>query len=234
MTDAVEILPLKLNLRLSARRREAQAQKTPGCFGSPALFESESEECSRCKFSESCRAVGIRERDDPDGNVLAMNRFYALPGVPRPLPSPVAAMALIILIRRYHFHKWQKSASLYARNDRARKRIQRSRTDPAAQLTAEYRKRVNLLRKAVRCIRGDKFLEQLRGREERLAKVWLAEALAQSGAAKKVSAAVVASRVREMTGLHYSRDQARADRQNIEKLERNPLVWGRFKKVAPS
>ncbi|MCP1535698.1 hypothetical protein [Methylorubrum extorquens] len=113
-------------------------------------------------------------------------------------------------------------------NGNEKKRDSRAnyKLSPEHEIAQEAGRRLKALIRAVKWRYGDKFLEQLAGREEELTLFWQSmrlAALQTSGRAP--SDHEIATKFSELSRKTYTRHQARARRGIVEKLQQRAGIW---------
>lgn len=197
-----------------ARRRHAQLAKAPGCFGSPSYRDDTCEACRNCRFNERCEATTTIY-----ASLLDENFGFSIPG-------PVMATEAI---RAHYLCKHNRSKRRGAATRRRHHVAKMS--DPVTMIDKECELRLRALKWAVTNTRGDKQVEQLRGREPDIALAWKARARAVLGHGEGASDAQVARMLVRLCPLRtYTRHHARTDRLLMQKLEKKVHVWARFKR----
>lgn len=94
------------------------------------------------------------------------------------------------------------------------------------EIAQEAGRRLKALIRAVKCRYGDKFLEQLVGREEELTLFWQSMRLAaMQTAGRAPSDQEIATKFSELSSKTYTRHQARARRGIVEKLQQRAGIW---------
>lgn len=214
--------------RVTYRRKDHK--KAPGCFGSPALLELDCAECRECRFAEGCLTVSNREKINlsKDGDRIRLRQIAAGEHPKAPPLEQEERSRLRTLVRSYHLRQHRISERVRKRRDRTKKQENRKSEDPVIKVRLEAQERRRMLLWAIKNIPHDRRLQQLRGRSEEVVSAWMARACALATLGERVSDAAVAKEFERMNSVAYSRHQARAHRQLIERLENDMRVWGRF------
>lgn len=107
--------------------------------------------------------------------------------------------------------------------------------DPVTIIDKECELRLRALKWAVTNTRGDKQVEQLRGREPDIVSAWKAQARSLLLHGEGTSDLQVARMLVMLCPMRtYTRHQARTDRLLIQKLEKKAHVWAKFKHKPPA
>ena len=137
------------------------------------------------------------------------------------------------LLRGHHLARFRKALERRRKRDKVYQQDKRANPSAEVLIEKERLERGSALRHAISRFGEDKFLQQLRGREDKIMAVWEAEQLAILAHGPIASAAQVAIAFNEMVGVEsLSRHQARTCQGHFRKLEQMPQAWKRF--VKPS
>lgn len=205
----------------------------PNCFGSEFLRNPASADCGPCKFSESCKKTIVDEIPLLETARNARKAHFRITGRDKlPPADPKRIEFLRNILRGHHLAKFRKARKQKRTKDKAYQ--QERRANPAAEtlIEKELQARLAALRYAVAWPGKNKYLQQLRGREEMIIAVWEAQQHARLVHGITASAAKVANAFNEMVGPDcLSTDQATTYQRHFKKLEQLPHAWKRFVKA---
>jgi len=197
----------------------------PNCFGSQSLHDPESADCRSCKFSEGCKKTIAEEITLLEASMTAVRTHL------KPSTDQAALNARLKFIRARHLRLFRKSLRKRRQKAVAYQHDRRAKRRAAALIEKELQDRLSTLRSAILHRQKDKFLQQLRGQEEKIVAVWEIEQRSRLADGSTCSAAQLANAFNQMIGVKdLSRHQARTYRSHFRKLEQSPHVWKRFVK----
>jgi hypothetical protein len=224
MSEFLDRVPLRSTSRKAGRF-------APNCFGSQFLHDPDSEDCGPCKFFEGCKTAVASEMPIIEVTREAHRSHFRRGKLPT--ADPIVRESLRKLLRGHHLAKFRRALKRRRNKDKTYQQKKRANRDVQKLIEKEYRDRRSALHDAIRQWRKDKFLQQLRGREDKIMAIWEAERLAVLACGPAPSAAQIASAFNETIGAEYlSRHQARAYQILFRKLEQRPHAWKRFVKFA--
>lgn len=217
-------------------------QGQPLCFGRMHSFDLQSEDCRSCRFSTTCEVTARENRRrykewfernsigiNDMGIVWRRDRMFPVKGVAAPPPpseGPTSENARKALdgLRAFWLKKSADSRRHELQGDRSYQAHRRANPTAADLIERYHNQRLRLLLQALGRPRLDKRLQQVRGREEELAKFWKIARTAAHNLGRAPSDAELAL-IAGKEGLHLSRHQVRGRRLLVADLEAPRGPW---------
>lgn len=224
-------------MRRNGSYRSPQKRRRPACFEIPKFFEAKSDDCKRCAFYDWCHKkydLAIAYLAEPGDVVLSDDGYGLLKQEDLPTEDKHGVLAII---RRRFLDTYMQSLKETRKREAVSKRDIRSKRklDRMEQIEEEAVRRTRCLKEAISEKRRNRRVEQLVGREEEIISFWKAMQIALVRI-PKASDRKIAQEISTVSCKPFTKDQVRARRLLISRLEATGEVWSAFQepKIASS